>query len=93
MPIPKTYIGTGDTFTGIPTLLMPDLNQVQDQAVKTCLYQIQNYANSIGQVHGTIGTATAGFGVNNCPAIFAGSVNFWCQVSYHGQKAWIPVWV
>jgi len=89
-----TYLGSAQTFTGIPRLLISDLARVEDPVVQRALLQIQNYANSIGELHApVIGTATAALGVNNCPAIFPGSVAFWCQVSYRANKAWIPVWV
>jgi hypothetical protein len=90
--MPRTYIGGAETFTGIPTLILSDLPRVQDDAVRTCLYEIRNYANSIGQVSGvTTGTATPTLG-SNFPGIFSIPA-FWCQLSYHGNKAWIPVWV
>ena len=41
-----SYLGTKNNLTGIPSLLISSLQQVQDPVVQTALYQIQNWANS-----------------------------------------------
>lgn len=44
--VQPNYLGTASGLTGIPTLLLSSLQNVEDTAVKTALYQIQNWANS-----------------------------------------------
>lgn len=42
----QSYLGTQTNLTGIPSLLLSGLQNVQDPVVQTALYQIQNWANS-----------------------------------------------
>jgi hypothetical protein len=86
----QAYLGTSTGLTGIPNLLISDLAGVQDQKVQRALYQIQNWANSLGAVNGTTGAKTATLGTNypgttTTPAI-------WTTVSLNGVQAYIPVW-
>jgi hypothetical protein len=90
--MPSSYLGTNTGLAGIPSLLISSLQQVDDPIVRTALYQIQNWCNSVGVVKGITGGNTAGFGVNNSPAIFAGSVAEWLPVTLHGNRAYIPCW-
>jgi hypothetical protein len=87
-----SFLGTQTTFTGIPSLLLSSLNQVEDQNVQTALYQIQNWANSVGLVSGVTGAGTAGLGTN-CPAATPTHPTTWTKVSMGGSAAYIPVWV
>jgi hypothetical protein len=83
-------LGTTQTLTGIPSLLLSGLQEVQDPVVRTALYQVQNYANSIGLVSGTTGSLTATLGTH-----FPGTTTTpatWAKVSLNGTAAYIPVW-
>ena len=84
------YLGSAQGLTAIPSLLLQGLQQVQDPVVKTALYQIQNYANSIGIVSGTTGSSTATLGTNY-PGVTLTPAT-WTTVSLNGVKAYIPVW-
>lgn len=85
-------LGNQTGLTGIPSLLLQGLQKVEDDTVKTALYQIQNWANSVGAVNGVTGAGSATLG-GNCPALVPGSPNIWTTVSIGGVKAYIPVWV
>ena len=85
------YLGGPSGLTGIPTLLISSLQAVQDPATKTALYQIQNWANSNGQVSGSTGAGSAALGAN-CPATNLAAPTTWTPVSYNGTPAYIPVW-
>jgi hypothetical protein len=85
-----SYLGTKQTIAGLPSLLLSDLDRVQDPVVKRALYQIQNYSNSIGAVSGSTGSGTATLGTAY-PGVFT-VPQFWMQVSHNGLPAWIPVW-
>ena len=73
-----TYLGTTQALTSIPSLLISDLARVQDPVVRRALYQIQNFANSIGEVQNSGGTHSA--------------VSAWVRVSYNGAPAYIPAY-
>jgi hypothetical protein len=88
----SSYTGTSTGLTGIPSLLLSGLQNVQDSTVQTALYQIQQWANSVGLVNGSTGTGSAALG-GNCPADFPSSPNLWTTVSVNGTRAYIPVWV
>jgi hypothetical protein len=82
--------GTATGLTGIPSLLISSLQQVQDPQVQKALYQIQQWANSVGLVSGITGSKTATLGtaypgVTTTPAT-------WTTVSLNGVAAYIPVW-
>ena len=65
--------GTAQGLTGIPSLLISSLGQVQDPVVQTALYQIQQWANSVGSITPTPGSGTPAFGaVHNSPAATPG---------------------
>ena len=53
------YLGTLTGNTGIPSLLISNLSQIQDAKVQQALYQIQNWANSFRPLMGFL--ATQGF--------------------------------
>jgi hypothetical protein len=87
----QTFLGSAQTFTGIPSLLISDLGRVQDPVVRRALLQVQNYCNSVGEVHGSTGGATATLGTQ-----FPGTVTTpktWTRVSFQGTVAYIPVWI
>jgi hypothetical protein len=86
-----SLLGTSITFNGIPSLLLSGLQQVEDQTVQTALYQIQNWANSVGAVNGTTGSGTASLGTNS-PATNLSAPTTWTKVSLAGVPAYIPVW-
>lgn len=93
MPVNASYLGSQQGLSSIPSLLISDLQRVQDPVVYRALLQIQNFCNSIGNLpEGTVtgtGTATLGTafpGVVTVPA-------FWTPLAYRSFKAWIPVWV
>jgi hypothetical protein len=88
---PPKYLGTATGLTGIPSLLLSTLQQVQDPEVQRALYQIQNWANSLGQVQGIVGTGSASLGAN-CPATVPSAPSTWTNVSLNGVPAYIPVW-
>lgn len=56
------YTGTATNLTGIPSLLISGLQQVEDPIVQTALYQIQQWANSFfpWQFQEFIGAYTTG---------------------------------
>jgi hypothetical protein len=89
--VPPTYVGTSQTFCSIPSLLISDLGRAQDPIVRRALLQIQDFCNSIGTVQGTTGSSTATLGTHY-PGVTTTPAT-WTQVSYQGQKAYIPVWV
>lgn len=84
-------LGTATGLTGIPTLLLSTLGQVQDPQVQRALYQIQNWANSVGLVNGVTGAGSAALGAN-CPATTPAAPATWTTVSLNGTPAYIPVW-
>jgi hypothetical protein len=84
-------LGTAQGLTGIPSLLISDLQQIEDQNVQRALYQVQNWANSLGLVNGKTGGGTASLGTN-CPAATPGHPATWTIVSLNGVAAYIPVW-
>jgi len=85
-------LGTSTGLTGLPGLLLSGLQQIEDPTVQTALYQIQNWANSVGLVNGVTGAGTASLG-GNCPATTLSAPKTWTTVSVAGVKAYIPVWV
>ena len=85
------YLGTATGLTGIPTLLISSLGQVEDPATQRALYQIQNWANSNGQIAGETGGGSAALGAN-CPATTPAHPAVWTTVNYNGTTAYIPVW-
>jgi hypothetical protein len=86
-------LGTQTGLTGIPSLLLSGLQQVEDPTVQTALYQIQNWANSVGLITPTPGTGTATLGSGNFPGALGGGVAAWVKVSVNGTPAYIPAWV
>jgi hypothetical protein len=88
----QAYTGTATTFNGIPTLLLSSLGAVQDPAAQTALYQVQQWANSVGSVSGDTGTNTAAFGTANFPGNNPSAPQTWTTVSLNGVRAFIPVW-
>lgn len=86
----QSYTGTTTGLSGIPSLLLSGLQQIQDPQVQTALYQIQQWANSVGLVNGITGTATATLGTNY-PGVTT-TPTTWTTVSYGGTTAYIPVW-
>lgn len=84
-------LGTQTGLTSIPSLLISSLQQVKDPQIQRALYQIQNWANSLGQVNGVVGTGTASLGTN-CPASVPSTPSTWTTVSLNGVPAYIPVW-
>jgi hypothetical protein len=84
-------LGTKTGLTGIPSLLLSGLSEVEDKTVQTALYQIQNWANSVGLVNGTTGGGSAALGAN-FPGTTASAPATWTQVSLNGVAAYIPVW-
>jgi len=86
----QAYTGTSTGLTGIPSLLLSSLQAVQDPQVKTALYQVQQWANSVGLVNGKTGGGTATLGTNY-PGTTATPAT-WTTVSLNGVTAYIPVW-
>jgi hypothetical protein len=86
----QAYTGTSTGLTGIPTLLLSSLAQVEDPAAKTALYQVQQWANSVGLVNGNTGSKTATLGTNY-PGVTTTPAT-WTTVSLKGVAAYIPVW-
>jgi hypothetical protein len=85
-------LGTKSGLSGIPSLLISDLASVKDPVVQRALYQVQNFANSIGSITaGALGAKTATLGTQY-PGDFTIPVT-WTQVSWKGTRAWMPVWV
>ena len=87
----QAYLGTKTGLSGIPSLLISTLQQVQDPQVQRALYEIQNWANSVGAVNGTTGAGTASLGANS-PATNLSAPTTWTTVSINGTPAYIPVW-
>lgn len=83
-------LGTSTGLTGIPTLLLQGLQNISDPQTRTALYQIQNWANSVGLVNGTTGAKTATLGTNYPGATTTPAT--WTTVSLNGVQAYIPVW-
>jgi hypothetical protein len=88
-----SFLGCAQTLTAIPSLLISDLQRVQDPVVQRALLQIQDHANSIAMVSGVTGTGTAAFGTGNCPAVFPNNPTTWVKVCHQGNMGYIPVWV
>lgn len=82
--------GTATGLTGIPSLLLSTLQQVEDPQVRRALYQVQQWANSVGLVNGTTGSKTATLGTNYPGATTTPAT--WTNVSLNGVRAYIPVW-
>jgi hypothetical protein len=75
--VPPNYLGSQSNLTGIPSLLLSGLQNVQDPIVQTALYQIQNWANSFytWQFETVTGTYTTGGVTVVFPKPFASTVN------------------
>jgi hypothetical protein len=84
-------LGTATGLTGIPTLLLSNLGQIEDPEVQRALYQIQNWANSVGLVNGKTGSGSAVLGAN-FPGATPAHPATWTTVSLNGVAAYIPVW-
>lgn len=55
------YLGTQSGFTGIPSLLISGLSQIQDQTTQTALLQVQNWANSFKTINWDIIEESSGY--------------------------------
>ena len=89
----QARLGSRQGFTGIPSLLLSDLQRVHDPVVQRALYQIQNFCNSVGNLPEgvTSGSGTATLGTS-FPGFFT-IPTFWTPLAYKGNTAYIPVWV
>jgi len=69
--VTQNYLGTQTNLTGIPSLLLSGLQNVQDKTVQTALYQIQNWANSFYPWNYAIASGSANYTTGGVVVDFA----------------------
>ena len=87
----QANLGSKQGLTGIPSLLLSTLGTIKDKDTQRALYQIQNWANSLGLVNGETGGGSAALGAN-FPGANASAPTLWTTVTVNGVLGYIPVW-
>ena len=65
------YLGTQTNLTGIPSLLISTLQQIEDPNIQKALYQIQNWANSFFPWNYGIASGTSDYTTGGVTVTFA----------------------